>query len=122
VLDRVLRTSIAYLVFGAYPSAVIIGLPTFLALKRRVKPTAFNCALVGAFVASLPWLALGLLGTADYSYDDGHITAIHGQKTLWGWIYLAELVGQIALIGLLGGLVFWLVAMVGLKSSKARSA
>jgi hypothetical protein len=115
LLDRIVKSTIAYLLFGAYPTAFLLGVPAFLFLRRRLRPTAVNCALVGSMIASLPWLALGLLSPVNYSYDDGHVTTLNGQKTPWGWIDLATLVGQMAALGLLGGLVFWLVAAARLR-------
>ncbi len=108
--DRVWRTFLLFLLVGAYPAALLLGLPAFFALKDRVSPTPFNCAVVGAAVASVPWLLLGLLSSPDYAYSNGHVTHNNGVITMWGLIDLATFVAQIAALGFFAGLVFWAVA------------
>jgi hypothetical protein len=122
IFDRTFRTIAVYLIFGAYPTALIIGVPTFFAHKDRFKRSVLNCMLAGALVASLPWLIIGVLATNDYSIDDGHVTAIDGVKTIWGWIDLAIGVGQIAIAGLFAGLVFWFVVIFRPVPPRSNSA
>jgi hypothetical protein len=116
--DRVIRTAMVYL-FGAYPQSLLLGVPALLALRKRLRPTPVTCGLVGAIIASAPWLILGMLTTADYSYDDGHVTAVHGQKTFWGWVDLADFTGQLATLGALGGVVFWMIAAAGRRPANS---
>jgi hypothetical protein len=116
--DRVFRTFIIYLFIGACPPTVLVGLPTYLILRKRLRPTPLNCALAGAGVASLPWLLLVVaLPGADYAFDGGHITVEHGQKTLWGWLDLGTASGALALLGAFAGLVFWVIAAAGRRDS-----
>jgi hypothetical protein len=113
IVDRIVRTFAMYLVFGACPPTVLVGLPTYLTLRKRLRPTPLNCAFVGAAVASLPWLLLVVLPGADYVFDGGHITVDHGQRTLWGWLDLGAAFGALALLGGFAGLVFWVIAAAG---------
>jgi len=122
IYDRIFRTCMLYLAFAAYPQTLILGVPVYFILRTRLRPSPLNCALAGAFVASLPWAVLGFLSTADYSFDGGHVTAVHGHKTIWGWIDLATDVGQIAIIGLFAGFIFWLVAVPTLRRPKPIAA
>ena len=98
--------------FGAYPAALIFGVPAFLILRRRLKPRVINCVLVGGVVAAAPWLLLVLFGSnPDYAVVGTHITVQHGLKTLWGWIDGLKMVGWIFGLGLIGGLAFWTAAV-----------
>jgi hypothetical protein len=118
LLDRIFRTFLLYLIIGACPPAVLVGLPTYLVLRRRLRPTPLNCAFAGAAEASLPWLLLAIiLPGADYSFDGGHITVEHGQKTVWGWLGLGAASGWLALLGAFAGLVFWVIAAAGWKGA-----
>ena len=113
LVDRIFQTFYVYLVVGAYPPTLIFGLPAYLILRRRIRPTALNCAIAGAIVAALPWILIGLLSLPDYATEDGHITNENGHLTLWGLYDLAKLAGPIALIGSFTGVVFWAAAAAG---------
>jgi hypothetical protein len=116
MVDRIVRSFVMYLIFGACPPTVLVGLPTYLVLRKRLRPTPLNCALAGSAVASLPWLLLDvILPGADYAFDGGHVTVEHGQKTLWGWLDLAMASGSFALLGAFAGVVFWVIAAGGWK-------
>jgi hypothetical protein len=118
IADRVYRTFLIYLFIGAWPPTILVGAPTYLVLRNRLRPTTLNCVLAGAVVASLPWLLLAVvLPGADYSYDGGHVTVEHGQKTLWGWLDLATATGSLALVGAFAGFVFWVIAAAGWKGA-----
>jgi len=111
--ERIYRSTFLYLLFGL-PQALLFGVPAYLLLRNRVRATLLNCSLAGATIASLPWLALNLLVRGpDYAFSGGHITDQNGHKTLAGWLDLATGIGWLALAGLFGGLVFWLVAVAG---------
>lgn len=110
-MRRVVEAGIAYALVGAYPPALLLGVPAFLALRRRLRPTALNCMLVGAAVAALPWLLLGpLLPGSDDATIMGRATRIDGRTTPWGWFLLARFVAMTAGAGAVGGAVFWLTA------------
>jgi len=113
--DRILRTTLAYVVFGDYPAALVFGVPAFLVLRNKLRLSAINCAVTGAVVASFPWLLLGLFANPDYAYSNGHVTHENGAKTWWGWIDLFYFVGEIAALGALAGLVFCAIAAAGIS-------
>lgn len=116
--DRISRTTFVYAFFGGYPATVFLGIPAFLFLRNRVHLSALNCAATGALVAAIPWLALGLFSNPDYAYGNGHVTHENGAKTFWGWVDLATFTGQIAALGALAGVAFWLISASGLKQKR----
>ena len=116
---RVWRTFLLYLLFGGYPTAIVLGLPAFLVLKSRLGPTPLNCAVVGAAIASVPWLLLGLLSSPNHAYSNGHVTHNNGSITLWGLFDLGVFVAQVAALGFFAGLVFWAVAAFRVRAPGA---
>jgi hypothetical protein len=120
--DRILRTTLLYVLFGGYPAALVLGVPAFLILRKKLRPSALNCAVTGAVVASFPWLLLGLISNPDYAYSNGHITHQNGAKTWWGWVDLFTSVSDIAALGGLAGVVFWAIAAAGISRGERMSA
>ena len=120
--DRIFRTTMIYSFFGAYPAALVFGLPAFMFLRRRVKASILNCAFAGAIVASLPWLLLGLISNPEYAYSNGHVTHQNGAKTWAGWVDLFGFVGAIATLGAAAGMVFWIIAVADANGRKRVSA
>lgn len=119
--ERVWRTAEIFALVGAYPTTVFIGIPTYLVLRRYFLPTILNCALAGALVAALPWMVLTLLPTsADQETIGDRPTVIDGITTAYGWLVRAETIAQIAAFGLIGGLVFWVVAVLGWQGRNVR--
>jgi hypothetical protein len=109
-MERVANTAVLYALVGAYPTTLLFGVPAFLTLRRKLPSTALSCLLIGAAVAAVPWLLLGLLGPAGGDAAiDGRAIRIDGRTTLWGWLVWARLVAVIAGAGAVGGAVFWLV-------------
>ena len=109
--DRVLRSWPLYVIVGAIPATVILGIPAFLLLKKLVRPTILWCALAGGVVAALPWfLFMSLGGGADQASINGHVTQVHGHYTAWGWLYFAQFLGLVFVAGAVGGILFWAIA------------
>lgn len=117
-LERIWRSAVAFAVFGAYPTAFIIGLPAFFMLRRHVDATIINCAATGAVVAALPWLVLALLSRPDNASIGGRSTVINGSLTAYGWLMNFYYVGQIALLGTIAGALFWFIAAAGSRAGK----
>jgi hypothetical protein len=113
--DRIFQTFISTSLLGALPTALVIGVPVFLVLRTRIAPSAINCIVAGSIVAAFPWLILTVLPQTgvDYAFDNGHTTIVNGQKTVWGWIQVAQFVIEVGAFGLIGGFVFWVVAIAG---------
>jgi hypothetical protein len=117
-LERIWRSALAFAVFGAYPPTVILGLPAFFMLRRHFDAKLVNCALTGAVVAALPWFLLSTLSLPDTASIDGRATVINGSLTAYGWITNLTYVGEIALLGAAGGVLFWLIAAAGSRTGK----
>jgi hypothetical protein len=118
--ERIWKTFVIVSVVGGYFPSVVLGVPIFLFLRRRVRPTLFNCTLVGATVAALPWLVLALLPIAKEASTDGRTTVVDYHLTWFGLSEVLKLVGEVAVFGLLAGIVFWL--FVTLRARPAENA
>jgi hypothetical protein len=114
VWDPKFRLWLLIATFVAYATTLVIGVPLFLLLPRKVVASLVNCVLAGACVAATTWLMLGLIPTPNSSsYSGGHDTIVGGHYTVWGWIDFGTLILEIAALGALGGLAFWLIAAAG---------
>ena len=119
-LERFWRSALAFAIFGAYPTTVVLGVPAYFLLRRHFNPKVINCSLTGALVAALPWLILSSLSNPDSASIDGRATVINGSKTAYGWLTELAFVGQIAAFGAIGGALFWLIAGSGGRSTTVR--
>ena len=97
----------------ALAHAVVLGLPLFLFFRSKSCVGIVACALGGFVVGAVGPAVLGLLGLfggASYNaWSGGRATVVNGVPTLLGWAEYAQSVGFIGLIGLAGGLTFWLI-------------
>lgn len=118
LLDRVIRTLPWYLIIGGYIPSLLLGVPLYLLLRKRVAPTLLNCLIAGAAVAAIPCALLGLPTFSTEESLGSQQTVIDGHKTLLGWMYLAQNIGEMALLGGIAGTVFWLVAAAGERQNK----
>jgi hypothetical protein len=115
--ERVARTTVAVL-FVVYPIALILGVPAYCILRPRMRVTAVNCALMGAGIAALPWLFLSTVVTPDEATTGDVMTVYNHMRTLAGWMEVLQLVGGIACLGAIAGVVFWVLVAAGLRPSK----
>lgn len=116
--ERIWRSALIYGLVGAYPPTIVFGLPAYFALRRRFDPSVFNCALVGAVVATLPWMFLVLVSPPDQASIGGRATVINGTYTAFGWLMNAQTLGPIAVAGALSGALFWAIAAAGSGAGK----
>jgi hypothetical protein len=89
-----LATAIIGAVVG-YVIALVLGVPSYLILRRRLRPRLVYPVLVGGLIAAGPF-ALGGLG---------------GISNPAGLATLVVVLGQVFLSGAAGGFAFWLIAM-----------
>jgi hypothetical protein len=106
------------LIIGAYLPTLFLGVPMYLVLASRVRPRLLYSVAAGAVVAAAPWFLLYALFSPDYAFSNGHVTHRNGAPTLDGWIDLIKVVARIAIAGGIGGVVFWLIALSGLRPAK----
>jgi hypothetical protein len=119
--ERVWRTAGILALFGAYPTALVVGVPAYFMLLRHFRPTLINCAFAGAIVAVLPWILFSFFPAAAREASvDNRATVIDHWVTPYGWLLWGEFVVQIAAFGLVGGLAFWLVAVAGWRPADIR--
>lgn len=106
--------------------AVVLGLPLFLALRSRSSVGIVACALGGFGIGAVGIALLGLLGmfgNGSYNASTGGVpTIVHGVPTLAGLVEYAASVGQMGLVGLTGGLTFWLAMRLSGQLTAQRNA
>ncbi|MFL6721315.1 MAG: hypothetical protein ACJ8FT_05870 [Sphingomonas sp.] len=120
--ERVWRTAVTFSALGAYPTAIVFGLPAYLMLRRHLSARLIACAITGFVVAVLPWALLIVSGSgASEASIDGRATVINGHTTGYGWLQHAEFVLTIGLFGALGGIVFWAIAAAGHRAEPSPS-
>lgn len=106
------KTGMTFAVLGGYPAALLFGVPLFFALRNRVDPRLWVLVLAGGGVAAAPWILLTLFAPQpDQAQIGTRITVLDGRMTLWGWLESGAMIGQVFLLGAVGGLVFWLAAV-----------
>lgn len=100
-------------IFGSIPTAVIFGVPAFFLSKIFLHPTVVNSCTVGAAVASFPWILFAIFAKPDGSSIGDNILIQDSKINSLGIILYAQGILQVALLGVLGGLVFWFVGLNG---------
>jgi hypothetical protein len=112
--ERVWRSAQTFSALGAYPTAIVFGLPAYFMLRRHLSARLVGCVLVGSVIAALPWALLVMIGSgASEASINGRATVLNGHTTAYGWLKNAEFILTIGLFGAFGGLVFWVVAAAG---------
>ena len=100
--------------------AFVLGLPIYSILRRRWRPTLAAC-LVGSFlIAAIPISSLLLLATYPENlnaWSGGTPTIVNGQPTAYHYVEAAVSAVGLGLLGLVGGITFWLVLRRPPKSS-----
>jgi hypothetical protein len=89
-------------IFGALPTAVVVGLPTLGFYIGRVPMTPANCTTIGAVVAVSPWLFLAV----------GAALILLKPLAVPGAVILLI---PVAVAGAVGGFAFWVVGAAGWK-------
>jgi len=93
--------------------AVALGLPLFIFLRSKSWTGIIACALGGFIIGAAGPVVLGLsgiFGNSSYNaWSGGKATVVNGAPTLAGWLEYAQNAGFVGLIGVGGGLTFWLI-------------
>jgi len=113
--ERLIATVKIYALIGAYPTALLFGVPAYFMARRHFPARPLPCAFVGGVVAALPWMILALISPASSASIGGRATIIDGHYTAYGWLTNAGFVGQIALVGSAAGLIFWAISAAGFE-------
>ena len=110
------RTTLLIAAIGAYPPAILFGIPAYFVLRRHWGANPIGCGLVGAAIAALPWLPFVLFPSAQSASVDGEATVIDGRYTAYGWLEVVEVLFFVAGLGLAAGIMFWVIAAAGFRS------
>jgi hypothetical protein len=119
--QRIVQTAQIYCIYGAYPLAVIFGIPTYKFCRSlNMRPSWLNCAIGGAGIAGIPSFLMELLMTMSFSpgeiaRENGHDLIVNGHATLWAWRDALISVSQISTVAFIGGLVFWIVTFTSAR-------
>lgn len=101
------------------PATLLLGLPAYFLLRGHVAASFINCCIVGIIIAALPWAIIVLLPSGDWEGSVGErATVIDGARTAYGWLRDFLSILAIAAFGLVGGVVFWAVAV---RNSRRRT-
>ncbi|WP_254621044.1 hypothetical protein [Sphingomonas sp. CL5.1] len=120
-IERLTATAKLDASLGAYPTAIVVGLPTYFILRRHFSARPLICAVAGAVVAALPWLFLVLVTSGASSASiGGQATIIDGHYAAYGWLESTYFIAQIALVGWTAGFLFWAIAAAGFKQPDGR--
>lgn len=110
VADAVNLTRTTFVVAVAH--ALLLGLPLFLLVRRVRSHVGIVACVIGGFgVAASPFgiLALISLFGVQTAPSDDQSTVVNGVPTLAFWVRYVSLVGLAGLLGVAGGLTFWVV-------------
>ncbi len=93
---------------GAYPPAILIGLPIYFLLRKNVRPTLISVVMIGASIAVLPWLILEFFGPRSDRFEfNGVILIENGKHTVAGWNSVLRAWTKSVMLGAIGGAVFY---------------
>jgi len=98
--------------YGPYPAIVLLGVPAYLLLRRRLSPRLITVALAGGVIAAAPWAVLLLLlpHPTDAWVGRCH-TVINGHTTWCGYLEGMKFIALVFGLGVIGGIVFWICAV-----------
>jgi hypothetical protein len=113
------HTTLLIAAIGAYPPAILFGIPAYFVLRRHWGANPIGCGLAGAAIAALPWLPFVLFPSAQWASVNGEATVIDGRYTAYGWLQAFEGLSFIAGFGLAAGILFWVIAAAGYRSESS---
>jgi hypothetical protein len=91
---------------------VLLGLPAYFMLRRRLSPRLITVALAGGLIAAAPWSVLmPLLPNPSDAWIGSCHTVIDGHTTWCGYLEGMKFVALVFGLGIIGGLAFWICAI-----------
>jgi hypothetical protein len=97
---------------GGYPAVVLLGVPAYFLLRRRLRPRLITVALAGGLIAAAPWAAwLPLLPNPSDAWDSRCHRVIDGHTTLCGYVEDMQFIALVFGLGVIGGIAFWICAI-----------
>jgi hypothetical protein len=99
-------------IYGPYPATVLLGLPAYFMLRRRLSPRLITVALAGGLIAAAPWsMLMPLLPNPSDAWIESCHTVIAGHTTWCGYLEGMKFVALVFGLGVIGGLAFWVCAI-----------
>jgi len=96
-------------IYGAYPATILLGVPAYFVLRRRMRPLLVSLLLAGGLIAAAPWPALMLLlPNPQDAWIGGCHTVVDGKTTWCGYWEGVKFIGWIFALGATGGVAFWI--------------
>jgi len=96
-------------VYAAYPAVILLGVPIFFALRRRIRPRLMPILFVGGLIAAAPWsVLLLLLPNPQDAWIGGCHTVVDAKTTLCGYAEGLKFIGLVFGLGAIGGAAFWI--------------
>lgn len=100
--------------YCAYPTAFLVGVPTYLLGRKRYGVSLQSCFLVAAVIAAATWggllVLVGLLSAMVSSDPNGMFVSV-----FVGVVAAMIFAVPLAALGAVSGLVFWFILNVGRK-------
>ncbi len=111
-ISWVLNFALAVALIGGFPAALVLGVPVYLLLRRRLRPKVPVVVLVGGLIAATPWLAMMAVMKNPTSAAIGTCqTVLDGQTTWCGYLVGLKFLSLIFGFGAVGGLTFWIAVV-----------
>jgi hypothetical protein len=95
--------------YGAYPAAVLLGLPAYFIFRQRMRPRLISVVLAGGLIAAAPWPVVELLvSNPDQAWVGECQTVLDGKTTWCGYLEGMKFLALVFGLGAIGGLAFWI--------------
>jgi len=96
-------------VYGAYPATMLLAVPAFFALRRRIRPRLITILLAGGLIAAAPWPSLMLLlPNPEEAWIGSCRTVVDGKTTWCGYLEGMKFIAFVFGLGAIGGVAFWI--------------
>jgi hypothetical protein len=89
----------------------ILGVPVYLLLRRIAALNLLTSVLAGALIAAVPTAVLRLDSPGGSWIAGGKILVQQGKYTAGGYALVAQSVAIMAMLGLISGILFWVIAL-----------
>lgn len=104
----------------AYPMALFIGFPMYIIMKRFQWLSWYKVAIGGFLSVWFPWTLPSIVSNNSFNVlnINGHQIIQNGSFTKYGRLWFTLYQSEPALLGSLGGIIFWFIVV---RSSPRRA-
>jgi hypothetical protein len=111
-ISGILNFAITVALIGGFPAALVLGVPVYLLLRRRLRPKLPVVVFFGGLIAAMPWLAImGVMKNPTSAAIGTCQTVLDGQTTWCGYLVGLKFLSLIFGFGAVGGLTFWIAVV-----------